>query len=235
MKERKINQNTKLLEDLELGITKSLDLVRALEKTNEFVNYWLCCYDSERFEAVDLFHAVVFDESLNFEPSELYHNTWGRSTNGTGNDYCYEWSSSKSHSRRGINAKKINVPSKFNAGPIHLSLGHHETDSRDVLFIPTDCLMSAHNRELYETLKELSPKDSFPSKFYNDSLSLAYNRMRSEVSHAVVKYHVNQDGDSDISVRWYSDYKYRYSGDFYSLDFIFDHLWEGLEIYPYGS
>ena len=136
MKERKINQNTKLLEDLELGITKSLDLVRALEKTNEFVNYWLCCYDSERFEAVDLFHAVVFDESLNFEPSELYHNTWGRSTNGTGNDYCYEWSSSRSHSRRGINTKKINVPSKFNAGPIHLSLGHHETDSKDVLFIP---------------------------------------------------------------------------------------------------
>ena len=225
MKERKINQNTKLLEDLELGITKSLDLVRALEKTNEFVNYWLCCYDSERFEAVDLFHPIVHDRSLRFEPSDLYNNNYRR-----GGKFCYEWSSA-SDSR---NSKKINVPSQFNAGPIQLCLGHHDTDSSNVLFIPTECLMSAHNRGLYEILKELSPKDSFPSKFYNDSLSLAYNRMRSEVSHAVVKYHVNQDGDCNISVRWYSDYKYRYSGDFYSLDSIFDHLWEGLDVYPYG-
>lgn len=225
MKETKINQNTKLLGDIELFITNSLGLVKELEKSNEFVNYWLCCYDSERFEAVDLFHPMVEDRSLRFEPSDLYDNNYRR-----GGKFCYEWSSA-SDSR---NSKKINVPSQFNAGPIHLCLGHHDTDSRNALFIPTECLMSAHNRGLYETLKELSPKDSFPSKFYNDSLSLAYNRMRSEVSHAVVKYHVNQDGDSDISVRWYSDYKYRYSGDFYSLDSIFDHLWEGLEVYPYG-
>tara|TARA_R100001510_G_scaffold21234_1_gene18550 strand:- start:446 stop:1150 length:705 start_codon:yes stop_codon:yes gene_type:complete len=233
VKETKINQNTKLLKDLELGITKSLDLVRALEKTNEFVNYWLCCYDSERFEAVDLFHAVVFDESLNFEPSELYHNTWARSTNGTGNDYCYEWSSSKSHSRKGINGKKINVPSKFNAGPIHLSLGHHETDSKDVLFIPTECLMAGRNRELYPTLKRLTPRGSFPSEFYSESISGAYNRMRSEISHAVVVYRVDQNGDQDVSVRWHSSHASRYS-DFFPLDAVFDHLWEGISVYPFS-
>tara|TARA_R100001460_G_scaffold55594_10_gene94994 strand:- start:2346 stop:3050 length:705 start_codon:yes stop_codon:yes gene_type:complete len=233
VKETKINQNTKLLKDLELGITKSLDLVRALEKTNEFVNYWLCCYDSERFEAVDLFHAVVFDESLNFEPSELYHNTWARSTNGTGNDYCYEWSSSKSHSRKGINSKKINVPSKFNAGPIHLSLGHHETDSKDVLFIPTECLMAGRNRELYPTLKRLTPRGSFPSEFYSESISGAYNRMRSEISHAVVVYRVDQNGDQDVSVRWHSSHASRYS-DFFPLDAVFDHLWEGISVYPFS-
>lgn len=233
MKETKINQNTKLLKDLELGITKSLDLVRALEKTNEFVNYWLCAYDSERFEAVDLFHAVVFDESLNFEPSELYHNTWARSTNGTGNDYCYQWSSSKFHSRKGINSKKINVPSKFNAGPIHLSLGHHETDSKDVLFIPTKCLMAGRNRELYPTLKRLTPKGSFPSEFYSESISGAYNRMRSEISHAVVVYRVDQNGDQDVSVRWHSSHASRYS-DFFPLDAVFDHLWEGISVYPFS-
>ena len=229
MKERKINQNTKLLEDLELGITKSLDLVRALEKTNEFVNYWLCCYDSERFEAVDLFHAVVFDESLNFEPSELYSNTWVRSK-GTGNNYCYEWSSDASDRR---NSKKINVPSKFNAGPIHLSLGHHETDSKDVLFIPTECLMAGRNRELYPTLKRLTPRGSFPSEFYSESISGAYNRMRSEISHAVVVYRVDQNGDQDVSVRWHSSRASRYS-DFFPIDAVFDHLWEGISVYPFS-
>lgn len=235
MKETKINQNTKLLGDIELFITKSLGLVKELEKSNEFVHYWLNCYDSERFDAVDLFHAVVFDESLNFEPSDLYHNTWGRSTNGAGNDFCYEWSSSTSHSRRGINAKKINVPSKFNAGPIHLALGHHETDSKDVLFIPTECLMAGRNRELYPTLKRLTPRGSFPSEFYSESISGAYNRMRSEISHAVVVYRVDQNGDQDVSVRWYSNHaSNKYWSDFFSLNDVFDHLWEGLQIYPYG-
>ena len=106
MKE-KINQNTKLLEDLQLGITKTLGLVKELEKSNEFIHYWLNCYDSERFDAVDLFHAVVFDESLNFEPSDLYHNTWGRSTNGAGNDFCYEWSSSVHSVKRGKGPRKL--------------------------------------------------------------------------------------------------------------------------------
>ena len=231
MKERKINQNTKLLEELDLGITKSLGLVRALGKTNEFVNYWLCCHDRQRFNAVDLFHAVVFDESLNFEPSELYHSTYGRSTNGTGNNFCYEWSSQTSDRR---NSKKINIPSQFNAGPIHLCLGHHETDSRDVLFIPTECLMDGRNRELYPTLKRLTPKGLFPSDFYSESISGAYNRMRSEVTHAVVLYNVDQNGDNDIVVRWYSNYASSYSGDFYSLDSIFDHLWDGISVYPFS-
>lgn len=228
MKERKINQNTKLLEELELGITKSLDLVRALEKTNEFVNYWLCCYDRQRFNALDLFDSCLWDASLRFQPSELYGSTYGRSTNGTGNNFCYEWSSQTSDRR---NSKKINVPSQFNAGPIHLGLGHHETDSRDVLFIPTECLMDGYNGGLYNTLKKLTPKGAFPSDFYSESISGAYNRMRSEVSHAVVLYCVDQNGDQDVSVRWYSNDGSRYS---FPLDAIFDHLWDGIRVYPFS-
>ena len=72
-------------------------------------------------------------------------------------------------------------------------------------------------------------------EFYSESISGAYNRMRSEVSHAVVVYRVDQNGDQDVSVRWYSSHdSNKYWSDFFSLNDVFDHLWEGLQIYPYG-
>ena len=93
--------------------------------------------------------------------------------------------------------------------------------------------MAGRNRELYPTLKRLTPRGSFPSEFYSESISGAYNRMRSEISHAVVVYRVDQNGDQDVSVRWHSSRASRYS-DFFPIDAVFDHLWEGISVYPFS-
>lgn len=233
MKERKINQNTKLLDALQLCITKSLGLVKELEKSNEFVSYWLSCFSSADFDALDLFRPVLSDASLRFEPSNLYNATYNRSTKGTGNNFCYEWSSSVHSGKRGSGMRKLNIPRKFNNGPIHLSLLNQETDSMDVLFIPTECLLSHKNVCLYNTLKKLTPKGCFPSDFYCESYRI--NRMRSEVTHAVVLYRVDQNGDNDIVVRWLSaDSLTQYDSPFISLDSIFDGLWTGVSVYPFS-
>ena len=235
MNERKINQNTKLLEELELGITKSLGLVKALEKSNEFVSYWLSCFSSADFDALDLFEPVLYDASLRFEPSHLYNATYNRSAKGTGNNFCYEWSSSVNSTKRGRGPRKLNIPRKFNDGPIHLCLSHHETDSRDAMFIPTECLLSFKNVYLYNTLKKLTPKGAFPSEFYSESISGGYSPMRSEVTHAVILYDVDQNGDNDISVRWLSAKSLtQYDSTFISLDAIFDNLFDGISVYPFS-
>jgi len=184
----KINVNTKLTAALKEKVKHSNALVEAIRKNhNEFVSYWLVCYSAKSFNALDLFEPYLAYASLNFCPSNLY-------------DKNYD---SKSYYE---STGKFDIPETFSDGPMFLSLGHQETDNHNALFIPTTCL-TGRNTDLYETLKKYTPKpeksggsqyDYFPNDYYSDSYGLS-NRMRSEVTHAVVLYEGNQNGDCNIT------------------------------------
>ena len=222
-----INVNTKLTAALKEKVDHTKPLVEAIRKNhNEFVSYWLLCYSAESFDAMDLFEPYLWDASLNFHPSRLYDQMYGR--NKDVSNY-YE------------SGGEFDIPQKFSDGPMYLSLGHHETDNRNALFIPTTCL-TGPNTGLYNTLKKYTPKpeksggsqyDYFPNDYYSDSYSLV-NRMRSEVTHAVVLYEGNQDGDYDITVRWIRDDLGFRLNEFITVSDILDYLWDGLQINPFN-
>ena len=77
-----------------------------------------------------------------------------------------------------------------------------------------------------------SQYDYFPNDYYSDSYGLS-NRMRSEVTHAVVLYEGNQDGDCNITVRWIRDDLGFRLNEFISVNDIFNYLWDGVEINPF--
>tara|TARA_R110000796_G_scaffold55417_2_gene129038 strand:- start:504 stop:1169 length:666 start_codon:yes stop_codon:yes gene_type:complete len=219
MKE-KININTKLTKALREGVEHSHTLVETIRKNhNEFVWYWLCSYDAATFDPMDMFEPNLYDVSLDFNPGDLYGKYYDR----TGHD------SKKYYESDG----KFNMPKKFSDGPMLLNLGHYETDSRNALFIPTTCLTSC-NSVFYRTLKKYTPKDCFPADYYTDSYKLS-NRMRPEVTHAVILYTSNQDGDCDISVRWLQDSLLSTYKEFIGISEIFEHLWEGFQIDPFNN
>lgn len=224
----KINVNTKLTAALKEKVKHSNALVEAIRKNhNEFVSYWLVCYSAKSFNALDLFEPYLYDASLNFCPSELYNGFY--TPTHLDSKSCYE------------STGKFDIPEKFSDGPMFLSLGHQETDNRNALFIPTTCL-TGPNTALYETLKKYTPKpeksggsqyDYFPNDYYSDSYGLS-NRMRSEVTHAVVLYEGNQDGDCNITVRWIRDDLGFRLNEFISVNDIFNYLWDGVEINPFS-
>ena len=219
-----INVNTKLTAALKEKVDHTNPLVEAIRKKhNEFVDYWLVCYSAESFKALDLFEPYLAYASLNFCPSNLYHNTHD----------------SKSYYE---STGKFDIPQKFSDGPMFLGLSHQETYGRDALFIPTACL-TGRNTDLYETLKKYTPKpeksggsqyDYFPNDYYSDSYSLV-NRMRSEVTHAVVLWESTESGDYDITVRWIRDDLGFRLNEFITVSDIFNYLWDGLQINPFNN
>jgi len=227
MKE-KININTKLTKALREGVEHSHTLVETIRKNhNEFVWYWLCSYDAATFDPMDMFYANLFTTSLDFCPGDLYSNHFLRSERDS--KFRSERDSKFYYESDG----KFNMPKKFSDGPMLLNLGHYETDSRNALFIPTTCLTS-RNSLFYSTLKKYTPKDCFPADYYTDSYKLS-NRMRPEVTHAVILYTSNQDGDCDISVRWLQDSLLSTYKEFIGISEIFEHLWEGFQIDPFSN
>jgi len=58
--------------------------------------------------------------------------------------------------------------------------------------------------------------------------------MRSEVTHAVVLYEGNQDGDCNITVRWIRDDLGFRLNEFITVSDIFNYLWDGVEINPFS-
>ena len=126
MKE-KININTNLTRALKERVEHSQKLVETVRKNyNEFLGYWLLCYDAASFDALDLFEPELYDASLNFNPGDLY----GRYSKRIGHD------SKKYYESTG----KFDIPKKFSDGPMLLDLAHYETDGQGALFIPTTCL-----------------------------------------------------------------------------------------------
>ena len=225
----KINVNTKLTAALKEKVDHSKPLVDAIRKRhNEFVSYWLVCYSAESFEALDLFEPYLFNATLNFRPSRLYDEIYSRS-----NDLPSYYES--------VGGGFNKIPEKFSDGPISIGLCHQETDSRNALFIPTTCLTGS-NTGLYETLKKFTPKaekgavstyEYFPNEYYSEAIGLS-NRMRSEVTHAVVLYEGNQDGDCDITVRWIRNDLGSSLYKFINVKTIFEYLWEGLDVNPFS-
>tara|TARA_R100000234_G_scaffold3274_1_gene2692 strand:- start:2025 stop:2702 length:678 start_codon:yes stop_codon:yes gene_type:complete len=220
----KINVNTKLTAALKEKVDHTKPLVDTIRKNhNEFVGYWLVCYSAKSFNALDLFEPYLYNASLNFCPSELYNGFY------TDSKSCYE------------STGKFDIPEKFSDGPMFLGLSHQETDNRNALFIPTTCL-TGRNTGLYETLKKYTPKpeksggsqyDYFPNGYYSDSYGLS-NRMRPEVTHAVVLYEGNQNGDCNITVRWIRDNLGFKLHEFICVGDIFEYLWEGLNVNPFS-
>ena len=83
MKE-KININTNLIRALKERVKRSQALVETVRKNyNEFLGYWLVCYDAASFNALDLFEPDLFDASLKFNPGDFYNKYYER----TGRDY----------------------------------------------------------------------------------------------------------------------------------------------------
>ena len=243
-----INVNTKLTAALKEKVDHTKPLVEAIRKNhNEFVSYWLLCYSAESFDAMDLFEPYLWNASLNFHPSRLYDQMYGRYESGGKfdtpskfNDETY--GQNKDVSNYYESGGEFDIPQKFSDGPMYLSLGHHETDNRNALFIPTTCL-TGPNTALYNTLKNYTPKpeksggsqyDYFPNDYYSDSYCLS-NRMRSEVTHAVVLYEGNQDGDNDITVRWIRDDLGFRLNQFITVSDVLDYLWDGLQINPFSN
>ena len=219
MKE-KININTNLTRALKERVEHSQKLVETVRKNyNEFLGYWLLCYDAASFDALDLFHPELYDASLNFNPDDFYSKYYER----TGHD------SKKYYESTG----KFDIPKKFSDGPMMLDLAHYETDAQCALFIPTTCL-TGRNSYLYNTLKKYTPKDCFPADYYTESNGVP-KRMSSEVTHAVVLYTSNQNGDDDISVRWLRDSLMSNYKEFIGIGDIFDHLWNDFHCDPFGT
>lgn len=226
--EKLINVNTKLTEALKEKVDHSNPLVDTIrENHKEFVSYWLVCYSAESFEALDLFEPYLFNATLNFRPSRLYDEIYSRS-----NDLPSYYESVGDFDK---------IPEKFSDGPMFLGLSHEETDNRNALFIPTTCLTGS-NTGLYETLKKFTPKaekgavstyEYFPNEYYSEAIGLS-NRMRSEVTHAVVLYEGNQDGDCDITVRWIRNDLGSSLYKFINVKTIFEYLWEGLNVNPFS-
>ena len=224
----KININTKLTAALKEKVEHTKPLVDAIRKKhNEFVSYWLVCYSAESFEALDLFEPYLFNATLEFCPSRLYDKVYSRNS---------DLSSYYESVGDGFNK----IPQKFSDGPMLLGLSHEETDNRNALFIPTTCL-TGRNTALYDTLKKYTPKpekgavstyEYFPSDYYSEAVGLS-NRMRSEVTHAVVLYDGNQDGDCNITVRWVRNDLGASIHKFVNVKAIFQYLWKGLEVNPF--
>ena len=242
-----MNINTKLTEALKEKMDNTKELVDVVRKNhNEFVDYWAVCYSADSFNPYSLFSPNLRGRSLDFNPSELYNNhykIWGSYSTSPAPNGSYEWWSSGNIERL-PNKDSFDVPAEFNDGLMFLSLTHGETYGNNALFIPTSVLVGK-NEDFYEILKDFSPKaksngvECFPTKYYTEAFGLA-NRMRPEVTHAVVLWSANEDGDRDIEVRWVRD---DLSSSYDSIGFItpsdvFDYLWDGLEIDPncyYGS
>jgi hypothetical protein len=212
----KENINDKVIKDLRerVEITKPIaDLVN--KKYNEFFEYWAVCYSADSFDAENLFFPVLSTRELSFSPSELYNKSW--SVNESSPQYFEKFGSDC----------LVKVPEKFSDGVIVLALTHGETFGRQAMFIPTK-LLTGRNHGLYNTLKEFTPKNTkhceyFPTRYYDDFLG-----MRSEVTHAVVLWESNENGDYDISVRWI--HENRITIDiFISINRVFEHLWNGVD------
>ena len=224
MKE-KININTNLIRALKERVKRSQALVETVRKNyNEFLGYWLICYDAASFNALDLFEPNLFDASLKFNPGDFYNKYYER----TGRD------SKKYYESTG----KFDIPKKFSDGPMLLDLVRYETDAQCALFIPTACLTD-RNRCLYYTLKKYTPKDCFPAEYFTESSNGVLKLIHPDVTHAVVLYSTNQDGDDDISVHWLQDnLGFRYSvgskKDFITVRDIFDHLWDDFRCEPFS-
>tara|TARA_R110002049_G_scaffold105219_2_gene252031 strand:+ start:379 stop:1047 length:669 start_codon:yes stop_codon:yes gene_type:complete len=216
------NINNKIIKELKEKIATTKELVDVAYKNNEFLGYWMNCYDSKSFDAMNLFYPNLARAELDFSPSELYNRSY-RNT-----DSYYEKSGSNCFN---------NIPVKFRDGPLFIGLSHQETYGRNALFIPTTCITGA-NRGLYQTLKKFTPKSTktrnyFPESFYTENNYSLVNPMRSEVTHAVVLWESNENGDENIKVHWMHESWVNYS-EFISVRDVLQHLWYGVEAYELG-
>ena len=210
------NINDKVIKKLRERIKETkpvADLVN--KKYNEFFEYWGVCYSADSFDAADLFYPVISARELSFNPSELYNKSWSVNE-----------SSPKYFEKVGSDCL-VKVPEKFSDGVIVLALTHGETFGRQAMFIPTK-LLTGRNNGLYNTLKEFTPKNTktreyFPTRYYDDWLG-----MRSEVTHAVVLWESNENGDDDVSVRWIHENRMTID-TFISINYVFEHLWQGVD------
>ena len=216
------NINNKITKELKEKIATTKELVDAANKRNEFFNYWMVCYESKSFNAMDLFYPDLSSAELEFNPSELYSNSYQKTESyyETGGADCFD-----------------NIPVKFRDGPLFIALSHQETYGRNALFIPTANITGA-NRGLYQTLKKFTPKSTktrnyFPESFYTENNYSLVNPMRSEVTHAVILWESNQDGDQDVVVRWMHESWVNYS-EFISVNEVLEHLWNGVSCYELG-
>ena len=234
------NINTKLTEALKERIDNTKELVDVVRKNhNEFVDYWAVCYSADSFNPYSLFSPYLRGRSLEFTPSELYNNFYNiGGPIGPESSSSYEWWSS-GNTERLPNKDSFDIPAEFNDGLMSLSLTHGEIYGKNVLFIPTSVLVGK-NEDFYETLKDFSPTTEgvkcFPNEYYTKSYGLV-NRMRPEVTHAVVLWSSDENGDNDIEVRWVrndlsSAYNTSMSNGFMTPCDVFDYLWDGFEIDP---
>ncbi len=216
------NINNKITKELKEKIAGTKELVDVAYKNNEFFGYWLVCYESKLFNVMDLFYPNLYRAELDFSPSELYNKSY-RNT-----DSYYETAGADCFN---------DVPVKFRDGPLFIALSHQETYGRNALFIPTTFIAGA-NRNLYQTLKKFTPKPTktreyFPESFYNETNYSLVNPMRSEVTHAVVLWESNENGDQDVVVRWMHQSWVNHS-EFISVNDVLQHLWNGVGCYELG-